>query len=469
MLSRHEYCMSKLKTTYVCQQCGAVSVRWEGRCGECGEWNSLVEEVVAQEGPHVRAAFTERSTPVPLTAAAEGEPPRVSTGVAECDRVLGGGIVAGSLMLVGGDPGIGKSTLMLQVSSFLASNHGKVLYVSGEESFNQTRLRARRLGALNENLFILTETAVDSIRGVIKSGEYGFVVIDSIQSVYSSQIAAAPGSVGQVRECANEFLRIAKGENVPIFLVGHVTKEGSIAGPRLLEHLVDTVLYFEGEGRQALRILRAVKNRFGSTNEIGVFEMTESGLHDVPNPSALFLSERPKGVSGSVVFPSIEGTRPLLVEVQALVCGSSLASPRRTATGVNPNRLSLLLAVLEKRAGLHFADKDVFVNVVGGVRLDEPGADLAIALALVSSLREIPLASALVAFGEVGLAGEVRAVDMVRQRVTEASKFGFTTCMIPRSSAGDVDGGRIRLLPAGGVSQAVQMALEECDASGTQA
>jgi DNA repair protein RadA/Sms len=452
--------MPKVRTTYVCQQCGAVSPRWAGRCAECGEWNSIIEEQVVEEGAHLRAPLQEGAQPIPLTASAQDIPPRVSTGDAECDRVLGGGIVPGSLTLVGGDPGIGKSTLMLQVSRHLAQGNGRVLYVSGEESFNQTRLRARRLGAVNENLFLLTETAVDVIRRYVTGDSYDFVVIDSIQSVYSSQLSSAPGTVGQVRECANEFLRIAKGRNVPIFLVGHVTKDGSIAGPRLLEHLVDTVLYFEGEGRQALRILRAVKNRFGSTNEIGVFEMTEAGLIDVPNPSALFLSERPKGVSGSVVFPSIEGTRPLLVEVQALACPTPLASPRRTVTGVNPNRVALLLAVLEKRVGLHFSDKDVFANVVGGIHLEEPAVDLALAIALASSLREVPVSGSLAAFGEIGLAGEVRAVDMARQRVAEASKFGFTTCMMPKSCAQDLDDRDIRLAPVGGVSQAIELALE---------
>jgi len=452
--------MTKSKATYVCQTCGAVSPKWAGRCAECGEWNSIVEELVIEQGSHVRPSFTNASQPVSL-ASGDAEPPsRVPSGVAECDRVLGGGIVPGSLTLVGGDPGIGKSTLMLQISRHLAQAAGKVLYVSGEESYNQTRLRATRLGAIHENLYILTETAVDVIRKHIADGDYEFVIIDSIQSVYSSQIPAAPGSVGQVRECANEFLRIAKGQNVPIFLVGHVTKEGSIAGPRLLEHLVDTVLYFEGEGRQALRILRAVKNRFGSTNEIGVFEMTEAGLRDVPNPSALFLSERPKGVSGSIVYPAVEGTRPLLVEVQALVCATPLASPRRTAAGINPNRLSLLLAVLERRAGFHFSDKDVFVNVVGGFRADEPAADLAVCIALVSSLSELPAPAELVTFGEIGLAGEVRAVDMVRARVAEAAKFGFTSCVLPRSSAADVEGLDINLAPVNTLRQAIDYALE---------
>ncbi len=453
--------MAKTKVAYVCQQCGAVLPRWAGRCTECNEWNTIVEEAVVEEGAHVRAGFRPGSEPAPLTEGADAIPPRLSTGDPECDRVLGGGIVPGSLTLVGGDPGIGKSTLMLQVSHHLAASRGRVLYVSGEESFDQTRLRARRLGALHEDVFLLTETALDVIRKHVTQNDYAFVVIDSIQSVYSSQLPAAPGSAGQVRECANEFLRLAKGEDTPIFLVGHVTKDGSIAGPRLLEHLVDTVLYFEGEGRQALRILRAVKNRFGSTNEIGVFEMTQAGLRDVPNPSALFLGERPCEVSGSVVIPSMEGSRPLLVEVQALVCPTPLASPRRTITGLNPNRVSLLLAVLEKRAGLHFSDKDVFANVIGGVRLEEPAADLAAALACVSSLREVPLHSKVAAFGEIGLAGEVRAVDMPRQRIAEASKFGFTTCIIPKGCAMDAGGQGVRILPVDRVTQAIQFALEE--------
>jgi DNA repair protein RadA/Sms len=452
--------MPKTKAQYVCQSCGATFMRWAGQCPDCAEWNTIVEEAIVETGSHARTSYSKQDGPVAITESAQAPPPRLSTGMEECDRVLGGGVVPGSLTLVGGDPGIGKSTLMLQVSHVLAQGSGPVLYVSGEESFEQTRLRAARLGTLHDDLFLLPETEVSVIRKHIASGTYRLVVVDSIQSVYSSELSAVPGSVGQVRECANEFLRLAKGCDIPIFLVGHVTKEGTIAGPRLLEHLVDTVLYFEGEGKQALRILRSVKNRFGSTNEIGVFEMTDAGLREVPNPSALFLNERPKGVSGSVVIPSIEGTRPLLVEVQALVGDAGVGSPRRTVTGVNPNRVSLILAVLEKRAGAHFSDKDVFVNVAGGVRLDEPAVDLAVALALTSSLHEYPIPPGIVAFGEVGLAGEVRAVDMARQRVAEAAKFGFTQCLLPRNCAADVDPGSVELLPITGISQAVETALE---------
>jgi DNA repair protein RadA/Sms len=433
-------------------------MRWQGKCVDCGEWNTLVEEVSEDEGGHVRSAIVANSAPIAVTDSSQPPPERILTGMAECDRVLGGGIVPGSLTLVGGDPGIGKSTLMLQVSHFLASKVGPVLYVSGEESFNQTRLRAGRLKTMHDHLFMLTETSVTGIAKEITQGDYAFVVIDSIQSVYSSNLPGVPGSVSQVRECANEFLRLAKGNNVPIFLVGHVTKEGTIAGPRLLEHLVDTVLYFEGEGRQSLRILRAVKNRFGSTNEIGVFEMRDTGLMEVENPSALFLNERPEGVSGSVVLPSVEGTRPLLVEVQALVGDSHMGSPRRTVTGVNPNRVSLLLAVLEKRVGLHFSDRDVFVNVAGGVRLEETAADLAIALALVSSFRECPVSDTLTSFGEVGLAGEVRAVNMARQRVTEAGKFGFKHCIVPRNCAQDIDPKGIKLIAVAELAEAVEAA-----------
>lgn len=452
--------MAKLKTIYVCQHCEAASPRWAGKCPECGEWNALVEEVVEERGSHARESLASACAPIPMTDASIAAPDRLGSGMQETDRVLGGGIVPGSLTLIGGDPGIGKSTLMLQTSHHIARASGRVLYVSGEESFNQSRLRAQRLDAVHERLYVLTETAVSAIAKEIRDGDYALAVIDSIQSVYTPQLSAVPGSIGQVRECANEFMRLAKGLHTPIFLVGHVTKDGMIAGPRLLEHLVDTVLYFEGEGRQALRILRAVKNRFGSTNEIGVFEMRDTGLHEVSNPSALFLNERPEGVSGSVVMPCMEGTRPLLVEVQALVGESHAGSPRRTVTGVNPNRVSLLLAVLEKRVGLHFADRDVFLNVAGGVRLDEPAADMAVALALASSFRERPVKAQLAAFGEIGLAGEVRAVDMARQRVSEAAKFGFTNCIVPGACARDLDVNGAKAMPVSRLGEAIDMALE---------
>ena len=452
--------MAKAKTTYICQSCGAVSPRWQGKCAECGEWNTIIEEESFEEGNYQRASIVSAAKPIAITDGGQEIPARLCTEVAEFDRVLGGGVVAGSLTLVGGDPGIGKSTLMLQISHRIARAAGPVLYVSGEESFDQARLRAQRLGALNDNLAVLTETGLSAIVKHITAKRHALVVIDSIQSVYTPQLPSVPGSIAQVRECANEFLRVAKGQDVPIFLVGHVTKEGAIAGPRLLEHLVDTVLYFEGEGRQSLRILRAVKNRFGSTNEIGVFDMRETGLREVTNPSALFLNERPEGVSGSVVLPSVEGTRPLLVEVQALVGEAHAGSPRRTVTGMNPNRVSLLLAVLEKQAGLPLADRDVFVNVAGGVRLDEPAADMAAALALASSLREVPVKEHVAAFGEIGLAGEARTVGMARQRTAEAAKFGFTQCIMPRGCAADAEGAGAELVPVARLVEAIEAALE---------
>lgn len=451
--------MVKSKTTYVCQSCGASFMRWMGRCSECGEWNTIAEEEVSRPGNHKRLSLSDMTSPVSITEQVSDITARISTGSGECDRVLGGGIVPGSLTLIGGDPGIGKSTLMLQVSHFVAEEVGKVLYVSGEESFAQARLRARRLGRLAENLFILPETELSRVRDCIRDGEYSLVVVDSIQSMYSSDLEGVPGSVAQVRECANEFLRLAKGCTIPIFLVGHVTKDGAIAGPRLLEHLVDTVLYFEGEGRHALRILRSVKNRFGSTYEIGVFEMTEQGLCEVPDPSALFLSERARGASGSVVFPSMEGTRPLLVEVQGLVGEPAFGSPRRTVSGVNGNRVALILAVLEKRAAYHFSDRDVFVNVAGGVRLDEPASDLAVALALVSSLLDKPLPENLAVFGEVGLAGEIRAADMARRRVAEVGKFGFSRCLVPKSCAKDIDVAELEIVAVGKLTDAIEAAF----------
>ncbi len=452
--------MTKTKTRFVCHECGAVQAKWSGKCTTCSSWNTLEEEELQEEGAHTRPAFSATTAPMPVTDSTPASTTRLSGGMEEFDRVMGGGVVPGSLTLVGGDPGIGKSTLMLQVSHHLAAEAGAVLYVSGEESFDQARLRAGRLNTLHERLFMLTETHLAAIAPHISQGEYQLAVIDSIQSVYTSRLAAAPGSVGQVRECANEFMRLAKNTHTPIVMVGHVTKEGVVAGPRLLEHLVDTVLYFEGEGRQALRVLRAVKNRFGSTNEIGVFEMHDTGLSEVTNPSALFLDERPLGVSGSAVFPGMEGARPLLVEVQALVSDAHAGSPRRTITGVNPNRVALLLAVLERHAGLRFCDRDVFVNVAGGIRLDEPAADLAVATALASSLLGTPVSSKAAIFGEVGLSGEVRAVSAARQRIREAAKFGFSRCIIPGSCMRDVDGADITPEPVVKIVDAIKIALE---------
>lgn len=452
--------MTRLKSRFVCEDCGAVYSKWAGKCVECDSWNTLVEEALAEEGPHLRSGVVTASTPTPVTDISQTPLTRLSSGITEFDRVLGGGLASGSLVLVGGDPGIGKSTLMLQASHFIALQGGPVLYVSGEESFEQARLRAERLHALHDRLLLLTETHVSAIAPHITPGAFRLVVVDSIQAVYTSRLAGTPGSVGQVRECANEFMRLAKTTGTPIVLVGHVTKEGIIAGPRLLEHMVDTVLYFEGEGRHALRVLRAVKNRFGSTNEIGVFEMHDTGLSEVKNPSALFLDERPLDVSGSVVFPGIEGARPLLVEVQALVSDAHAGSPRRTITGLNPNRVALLLAVLERHAGLRFSDRDVFVNVAGGIRLDEPAADLAAATALASSLLGRPVAADIAIFGEVGLSGEVRAVSAARQRAHEAAKFGFARCLAPANCVRDVAASHITPEPVAKIVNAVRLALE---------
>lgn len=453
--------MTRIKSHFVCEECGAVHPKWAGKCPTCESWNTLHEEEIVDKGTHVRPSLSLHSEAVAITSATDEVAVRLSSGLAEFDRVLGGGIIPGSLTLVGGDPGIGKSTLMLQLSHHLAAAVGPVLYVSGEESFEQARLRAGRLKTLHDRLLLLTETHIAAIAPHLNNGRYALAVVDSIQSVYSSQLPAAPGSVGQLRECANEFMRLAKTSGIPVFLVGHVTKDGVIAGPRLLEHLVDTVLYFEGEGRQSLRVLRAVKNRFGSTNEIGVFEMQDSGLKEVKNPSALFLEERPLGVSGSVVYPAMEGARPLLVEVQALVSDPHAGSPRRTISGVNPHRVALLLAVLERHGGLRFCDRDVFVNVAGGIRVEEPGVDLAVAAALASSLLNRPVPSTLAIFGEVGLSGEVRAVSASRQRATEVAKFGFTHCLVPKNCSRDVTAAGITPEPAVSIVEALKVALEK--------
>ncbi len=378
-------------------------------------------------------------TPLPITEVEAANEPRRPSGIGEFDRVLGGGVVPGSVILIGGDPGIGKSTLVLQALAALA-RYGQVLYVSGEESPQQVKMRAERLGALNERLLVLAETNLERIMDHTKQLAPVAVAIDSIQTVFTEQLPSAPGSIGQVRDCAAQLVLLAKRDNIPTFLVGHVTKEGAFAGPRVLEHMVDTVLYFEGERGHPFRILRAVKNRFGSTNEIGVFEMKESGLAPVANPSALFLAERPEDVPGSAVVASLEGTRPILVEVQALVSTTSFGTPRRTTLGIDPNRVALLIAVIEKKMGIHLIGQDVFVNVAGGVRLDEPAVDLGVIAAVGSSFLDKPVDPQTLLIGEVGLAGEVRAVSQVDTRVREAAKLGFTRCIIPESSRKQLSG-----------------------------
>ena len=408
-----------------------------GQCPGCKEWNSFVEEVVDKKsmasGGKQNTALSEAKI-LPLSAIEMTREERISTQMKELDRVLGGGIVQGSLVLVGGDPGIGKSTLLLQVCKNLAAQQKRVLYISGEESLQQIKIRAERIGKFEDNLRLLCETNLDMIRGIIDREKPEIVVIDSIQTMYNEEVGSAPGSVSQVRETTATLMQIAKGMNISIFIVGHVTKEGVVAGPRVLEHMVDTVLYFEGDRHAAYRILRGVKNRFGSTNEIGVFEMQQSGLREVENPSEFMLSGRPEEASGSVVACSMEGTRPILVEVQALVCRSNFGIPRRTATGTDFNRVNLLMAVLEKRLGLKLADCDAYINIAGGIKMNEPALDLGIVLALVSSYKEKPIDERTICFGEVGLSGEVRAVSMAEQRVQEAKKLGFEVCILPEAS-----------------------------------
>ncbi len=429
--------MAKGKTKFVCQECGAESPKWVGKCPGCAAWNTFVEEieaVVKTAGVAVAALSGTRERPRPIAAIESASEPRIDAGSDELNRVLGGGLVPGSLILVGGDPGIGKSTLLLQTSCHLARKPLRVLYVTGEESARQIKMRAERLGAQAPTLFVLCETNTDLIFEALDEVRPDILVVDSIQTVYQPGVTSAPGSVSQVRECTGLFMRIAKQRGIATLLVGHVTKEGAIAGPRILEHMVDTVLYFEGERHNSYRMLRAVKNRFGSTNEIGIFEMAESGLTEVKNPSELFLSERPLGVAGSIVVASMEGTRPVLVELQALVASTNFPSPRRMATGVDYHRLNLIIAVLEKRIGLHMQTQDAYLNVAGGIKLDEPAADLGIAVALASSYRERATSPTAVVFGEIGLTGEVRGVSRVDQRVNEALKLGFNRVILPEKS-----------------------------------
>ena len=421
---------------FLCNHCGYASRRWLGKCPDCGGWDTLVEE----KRP-VRAARPGRDTPAArsLLHAASQAPSRLVTAIGELDRVLGGGIVPGSVTLVGGDPGIGKSTLILQMLSALAAKDLMVLYVTGEESAEQIRMRADRLAIDQEQIYVATENCVEAIVAMATELKPALLAVDSIQTLYSEEVAAAPGGVTQVRESAARLLALAKGSGLPVILIGHVTKDGAIAGPRVLEHMVDTVLYFEGDRGQVFRILRTVKNRFGSTNEIGVFEMKDSGLTEVANPSALFLAERPVNVPGSVVLPSIEGTRPILVEVQALVSPTSLGTARRTAIGADPQRLALLTAVLEKKLGVSLFNHDIFLNIAGGIRIVEPALDLGVVVALLSSLHEKPISPHTVVCGEVGLAGEIRAVGQMEQRLREAERLGFRTLLLPAANQARLD------------------------------
>ena len=444
------------KTVFFCQNCGYESVKWMGQCPGCQQWNTFVEESVT-EASSGKKQQRSRKQPVSLAEIQTEKEERTATGIGELDRVLGGGIVGGSLLLVGGDPGIGKSTLLLQVCRLLSLAGKKVLYISGEESLRQIKLRAQRLGSFNDNLLLLCETNLTDIREAAQKQKPEIMVIDSIQTMYNEDVSSAPGSVSQVRESTGMLLQIAKGMGISVFIVGHVTKDGSVAGPRVLEHMVDTVLYFEGDRHASYRILRSVKNRFGSTNEIGVFEMRGDGLAEVRNPSEFMLSGKPQGASGSIVACSLEGTRPILIEVQALVCRSNFGIPRRTAAGTDFNRVNLLMAVLEKRGRMNLSECDAYVNIAGGIKMMEPALDLAILLAVASSYRDIVIPDRVVAFGEVGLSGEVRAVSMAQQRVREAKKLGFETVILPRvceNTVGEAEG--VELVFVSTIAEAVE-------------
>ena len=465
--------MAKLQTHYLCQSCGIESAKWMGKCPECGAWDSLVEEVSLKEKPGTaKAAAASRSVqnqgnaPVPITSVEMRPVPRLITGISEFDRVLGGGIVPGALMLVGGDPGIGKSTLLTQVAARLAAgtvNDGKplrVLYISGEESAQQIRMRSGRLNAESPDLFLSVETEVSLVLRQLESNAPSFAIVDSIQTMFDSSLESAPGSISQVRACAHQFARYAKTAGLPIVLIGHVTKDGSIAGPRVLEHMVDTVLSFEGDRHHAFRLLRAIKNRFGSTDELGIFEMRETGLEGVENPSAVLLSERAAGGFGSAVTSVLEGSRALLVETQALVARSSLASPRRTVTGLDPGRVNMILAVLEKRAGMRLAEQDAYLNVAGGMKIVEPAADLAAAVAVASNFREEAVHPTTIVLGEIGLAGEVRAVSQTEKRLREASRQGFSRAVLSRYGVDRLPSNlNMQLVPVDNLQQAITAAL----------
>lgn len=455
--------MAKGKATvFFCQDCGYESSKWMGQCPGCGGWNTFVEEVIDKSALAKVRKEAAKAEVVKIADIKTGREERLTTGLKELDRVLGGGIVKGSLVLVGGDPGIGKSTLLLQVCRNLSMQKTDVLYISGEESLQQIKIRAERIGEFGDTLSLLCETNLDTIKEVIGRTKPEIVVIDSIQTMYNENITSAPGSVSQVREATGVLMQIAKGLGISIFIVGHVTKEGVVAGPRVLEHMVDTVLYFEGDRHAAYRILRGVKNRFGSTNEIGVFEMCNEGLREVENPSEYMLSGKPEGASGSVVACSMEGTRPILLEIQALVCHSNFGMPRRTAAGTDYNRVNLLMAVLEKRLGLSLSSCDAYVNIAGGIRMNEPAIDLGIVLAIVSSYKDVPIDEKTICFGEVGLSGEVRAVSMAAQRVQEAQKLGFTTCILPEvCKAGLKKNPNINVVGVSNVQDAIRYILSK--------
>lgn len=451
----------KEKSVFYCKECGYESAKWMGQCPGCRQWNTMSEEkiTVSSKGS-MRASERKEAVLSKMSEISTAKEERIATGMKELDRVLGGGIVPGSLTLVGGDPGIGKSTILLQTCRFLGSAGHSVLYISGEESLKQIKLRAERIGEFTDEVQLLCETNLDIIEEVLKKVKSEVVIIDSIQTMYSEDVGSAPGSVSQVREATSVLMQIAKGLEISVFIVGHVTKEGTVAGPRVLEHMVDTVLYFEGDRHASYRILRGVKNRFGSTNEIGVFEMREQGLVEVENPSEFMLSGRPEGENGCIVTCSVEGTRPILIEIQALVCRTNFGIPRRQAIGTDLNRLNLLMAVLEKRLGMSMGDCDAYVNIAGGMRITEPAIDLGIVLALVSSFRNRAIGEDVMAFGEVGLSGEVRAVSQMQTRVSEAKKLGFKTCIVPASckdSLQDVKG--VNLIYVSSVTDAIDSIL----------
>ncbi|CEQ23141.1 DNA repair protein RadA [Paraclostridium sordellii] len=455
--------MAKIKTKYVCQECGYENSKWLGKCPECSNWNTFVEEIEEKRSKSNKEVFVidkSSSRPLNINSIETIKEQRFSTCINELDRVLGGGVVKGSLVLVGGDPGIGKSTLLIQVSSNVANSGKKVLYISGEESASQIKMRAQRLGIKSDNLYIFAENNLSIIEAHLESVNPDLIIVDSIQTVFSPEITSAPGTVSQIKEGTSRFMKISKKMGISTFVVGHVTKEGALAGPKVLEHMVDTVLYFEGERFNTYRLVRAVKNRFGSTNELGVFEMREIGLVELENPSKILISEKPKDVAGSVIISTVEGTRPMLLELQALVSPTSFGIPKRTATGVDYNRVSLLMAVLEKRVGMQIQNQDVYINVVGGIKINEPSIDLGIVMSIASSFRNIPIDGNVAITGEVGLTGEIRAVSFIEKRIAECKKLGFTKIIIPKSNYEAIKNIKgIDICPVDSVRQAINIVL----------